>query len=73
MVKDSNMHNRDELINAIQAYAQGIKDGTETILIHPAYSSLCKALDLYEMGFLDRIEDLNAEIGFLRGLISNLE
>jgi DNA repair ATPase RecN len=56
--KGLNMHSRDELIQAINNYAKGSKEGTETLGNHPAWTALCIALDRYEGTFLDRIKDL---------------
>ena len=48
-------HSRDELITAIQKYAQSWAAGTETILPSPGRTALCIALDKYEFEYIDEV------------------
>jgi len=46
-------HGRDELLQAIQNYADSWKAGTERVMSHPAFTQLYIALDSYEQAVID--------------------
>lgn len=62
------MHDRTELLEAIQNYAEEWKAGNSYIQ-SPAKTALCIALDRYEMTFLDRIHNLEKENDYLDNLL----